>query len=499
MTRDKRVVAAVGVRAHGWGWRHVGRSTPALAGVDLVIEPGERVLIAGPSGSGKSTLVAAIAGVLEPHAGVATGVLQVVPDPRMPDQVTGVRAPVGLLVQDPSSQILLSRVADDIAFGPENLAVPREQIDDRVRSAMADVRLDLPWRHNTRALSGGQTQRVALAGLLAMQPGLLVLDEPTSALDPSAMRVAWERIADVVERTGATLIMVEHRLDLLLAQHGLIERVIVVDGPHGVVADAAPEEILQHHRQRLTDLGLWLPGEQIVRRQRTETVVRPEVLTAQQVSVRHPGAAAPAVIDADLMLRHGQVCALVGPNGSGKSTLALAMAGLIPRLTGQVRAAPDLAGTASVDPAEWKARERVARVGVVFQNPEHQFVTGRVIDELATGPRVLGLSEPEVVHRVEDLLTRLRLTHVADANPFTLSGGEQRRLSVATALSAGASVLILDEPTYGQDRQTWNELVDLIAQVRERGSSVLMVTHDEPLIEALADTVVRMEAGRVVT
>ena len=481
---------ALGVRAEGWGWRHAGRSAPALQDVTLTVSPGERVLLAGPSGGGKSTFLAACAGLLDADAGVSSGSLHVGSDVRRPGRVAA-----GLLVQDPASQILMSRVADDVAFGPENLAVARHEIDERIRTSLHDVHLDVAWRHDTAALSGGQTQRLALAGLLAMRPGLLLLDEPTSSLDPDGMRHAMSQIEDVATTTGCTLIMVEHRIDLVLAMDTFVDRVIVMDGQRGVIADVVREDLRSH--AAVVDLGLWLPEHRVKRRAHSAQIASEPLIAAEGVTVRHPEGASPAVVDATLTVFPGEVVAIAGPNGSGKTTLALALAGLLPRESGYITTADALARNADPDPVRWTPRQLAARIGVVFQNPEHQFVTAHVRYEVALGPTLLGKTSGEVAARVEEILTRMRLNHLSDANPFTLSGGEQRRLSVATALASAPPVLILDEPTFGQDLRTWTELVDLMAEVRDAGTAIVMVTHDEPLITALANRVVRMHEGRV--
>jgi energy-coupling factor transport system ATP-binding protein len=192
----------------------------------------------------------------------------------------------------------------------------------------------------------------------------------------------------------------------------------------------------------------------------------------------------------DTTVRKGEVLALVGRNGSGKTTRLLTLGGLRP---GDAVASPELAGAdAARPPHRWRAAALATRIGSVFQNPEHQFLTATVADELALGPRRLGRSAASVRSTVDDLLDRLRLAHLAAANPFTLSGGEQRRLSVATVLAAGPRVLLLDEPTFGQDRRTWLELVDLLAKLRDDGCGLAVATHDPDLVTALGDTVVRL-------
>lgn len=213
--------AGARVCARGWGWRHAGRKNAVLSGVDLDIAPGERVLVLGPSGSGKSTLMGGLAGLLGgAEEGEATGTLTV--DGVAPAEARG---RVGLLMQDPEAQVVLARVGDDVAFGMENLGVAREEIWPRVENSLEAVGLSVPLDHSTTELSGGQKQRLALASILAMGPGLLLLDEPTANLDPSGVAEVRAAVETVVERTGATVVVVEHRVDVWAS---LVDRVIVV-------------------------------------------------------------------------------------------------------------------------------------------------------------------------------------------------------------------------------------------------------------------------------
>ncbi|MGN6742604.1 MAG: ABC transporter ATP-binding protein, partial [Amnibacterium sp.] len=214
------------VEARGWGWRHAGRRPWALDGLDLAIAPGERVLLLGPSGSGKSTLLAALAGVLAPDQGESRGALEV--DGRPPRAVPG-RA--GLVLQDPQSQVIQPRVGDDAAFGAENLGVPADEVRRRVPAALAAVGLDVPLDAASTRLSGGRQQRLALAGVLAMRPGLLLLDEPTANLDPDGVVEVRDAVAAAVASSGATLLVVEHRVAVWA---GLVDRVVVL-GAAGTV------------------------------------------------------------------------------------------------------------------------------------------------------------------------------------------------------------------------------------------------------------------------
>lgn len=481
------------VTASGWGWRHAGRSRPAVSGLDLAIQPGERVLVLGPSGAGKSTLMHALAGVLgDDEDGDETGELLV--DGQRPSRARG---RVGLVLQDPDSQVVLARIGDDVAFGCENLAVPRAEIWPRVTRALAEVGLDLPVRHPTSALSGGQKQRLALAGVLAMQPGLVLLDEPTANLDPDGVVEVRDAVLRSVQASGATLIVIEHRVAVW--QH-VVDRVIVLDPAGGILADGPTKSVLSTEGERLAAAGVWIPRYPPARPDRHPLAAAADVLLhSEGLAVgRVPFARKQAVVVADgldLEVRAGQATTISGPNGTGKSTLALTLAGLLAPAGGRLAAGVALAAGLGTAPHRWRSRELLERIGTVFQDPEHQFLAGTVHAELAIGPRALGLSPAAQTERVDGLLHRLRLDHLADANPFTLSGGEKRRLSVATVLATRPRLLVLDEPTFGQDSRTWAELVRLLAELLDSGTAVVAVTHDADFVSALADSRLLLEAG----
>ena len=477
--------AGARVRARGWGWRHAGRKNAALSGVDLDIAPGERVLVLGPSGSGKSTLMGGLAGLLGgAEEGEATGTLTV--DGIVPAQARG---RVGLLMQDPEAQVVLARVGDDVAFGMENLGVPREEIWPRVADSLSAVGLDVPLDHSTTELSGGQKQRLALASILAMGPGLLLLDEPTANLDPSGVAEVRAAVEAVVERTGATMVVVEHRVDVWAP---LVDRVIVVaDGR--ISADGPLDEVLAQQGDALRERGIWLPGDDVA----AEVGPAPEAAPASyedapiarvtDLSIGYDKAS-PVRSGIDLTLERGVSTCIVGANGAGKSTFALTLAGLLPPLEGTVEVETS-DGTAG-DPHGWPSKRLLGRMSMVFQEPEYQFLASTVAEELAIGPRAVGMSEEEIAPLVEEHLEALGLTKLARANPMTLSGGEKRRLSVATALISAPELLILDEPTFGQDRGTWLGLVRLLRAALERGVTLVSITHDPAFVAAMGQRVV---------
>ena len=500
--------AGARVCARDWGWRHAGRKNAALSGVDLDIAPGERVLVLGPSGSGKSTLMGGLAGLLGgAEEGEATGTLTV--DGVAPAEARG---RVGLLMQDPEAQVVLARVGDDVAFGMENLGIPREEIWPRVEESLAAVGLSVPLDHSTTELSGGQKQRLALASILAMGPGLLLLDEPTANLDPSGVAEVRGAVEAVVEKTGATMVVVEHRVDVWAS---LVDRVIVVaDG--AIAADGPLREVLEQQGDALRERGIWLPGDDVAAEVGPAPEVAPASFEGAEEGVQD-GAdngsrtatpiarvadltigydkAAPVRSGIDLTIERGVSTCIVGANGAGKSTFALTLAGLLPPISGSVEV--ETSDGTRGDPHEWSSKQLLGRMSMVFQEPEYQFLASTVAEELAIGPRAAGMTDEEIAPLVDEHLEALGLTTLARANPMTLSGGEKRRLSVATALISAPELLILDEPTFGQDRGTWLGLVRLLRAALARGVTLVSITHDPAFVAAMGQRVV--DLGQVGT
>jgi len=452
-----------------------------VRGLDLTVAEGERVLLLGASGAGKSTLLLALAGLLDASgSGESEGSLRV--RGRAPDAA---RDEVGIVFQDPETQLVMARAGDDVAFGLENRCVPTERIWPQVHASLATVGFPYPDDRRTEALSGGEKQRLAIAGALALAPRLLLLDEPTANLDPEGARDIAALVGTLGADRARTLVLVEHRVAEFAAR---VDRVVVIAAGGGVVADGAPQDVFTRERALLEALGVWLPGA----RPTTETLPRTVgalVAEARGVAFRYPAAEAWALDGVDLDVRAGEAVALTGANGSGKSTLALIVAGLLRPERGEARLGAD-------DAWRLPARRLISRVGTVFQDPEHQFIAGRVDDELAIGPRRAGRSERDARDVASLLLERLGLAHLAAANPFTLSGGEQRRLSVATAIATMPPLLVLDEPTFGQDRRTYAELVALLVRHRDDGGALLFASHDAELVSELADRRLTLRGGR---
>lgn len=522
------------IELNNFSWHHPGRPEPVISGLNLTINPGEKVLLLGTSGAGKSTLLHAIAGVLHDDDGESAGGTITI-NGKEPGEARGT---AGMMQQDPESSIVMATVGNDVAFGPENLRVPREEIWGRVTEALTAVGLNnLPLDHPSSALSGGQKQRLGLAGILSMHPGAMILDEPTANLDPAGVREVRDSILSAAEATGATLLVVEHRVSIW-APH--MDRIIVLGAGGTITHDGAPDTVLTEARQDLIDAGVWVPnyvprapqtgsdnqsgeavtGEALLRAENlsiTRAQPTPKQRRARRRTIKHLGdTPAPAPIDLpvlrsgiNLTLHAGEHLSVLGPNGAGKSTLALTLAGLLTAPDGTLTATDALCNhdgdgerenSAHWDIPTWTPAQMLSRIGYVFQEPEYQFIGGTVREELELGPRRLAaltrepLNEDDLAARTNELATRLRLTHLLDANPFTLSGGEKRRLSVASALATAPRILILDEPTFGQDARTWAELVDLIRELLTNGTAVISITHDEDYTAALGGNHITLPA-----
>lgn len=554
------------LRFENWGYRHASRRAFAVRGLDLTIKAGQRVLLLGASGIGKSTILSGAAGLIgndfvaknsakdsvensedsaksqqttlveDADGGVSEGCVLVDGVP-----VRRARGRVGLVLQDPDAQAIFQRLGDNVAFGPENMNVPRGEIWDRVRKSLKEVGLDgLQLYRSTSHLSGGQMQRLALAGALAMQPSVLLLDEPTANLDPDGTQQIVGAVRAVLDSTHATMVLVEHHAEPWI---DMIDRVVVLglendEAANGkaannetvhdddiaratssrtvIVADGTPDEVFNRTDLDFEDLGIWLPEryKKNVKSSANESFVinssanaessekyyencNPAegygevLLSTKDLAISHNSE--PIARHINLEFKAGQITALVGANGAGKSTLSLTLAGLLPAVSGEVVASDALAqGANGTDPMKWKSPDLAKRISYVFQNPEHQFACGSVLDEVMLGPLRTGVSADEARAKAQELLKRFRLARYAKANPYTLSGGEKRRLTVAASLAAAPRVLILDEPTFGQDRKTWLQIIRLIASLRSGGVSIIVVTHDRELVEALGARLVEL-------
>ncbi len=446
---------------------------------------GACLLVVGPSGSGKSTLGLALAGLIPREIpGDWEGSLTVDDTETRSFGPGALAARVGLVFQDPSRQIVMDRTADDTAFGLENRAWAPPAMHRRVPEALASVGLGGQDRRFARALSGGQQQRLALAGVLAPRPGVLVLDEPTANLDPAGVAAFDDRLGAIRTTRSTTVVLIEHRASVAWPSADIV---LALGADGRPIAVGPPAWVLAEHRDRMAAEGIWLPDEGIDRADRRSVtgMTGEEAIRASSLTYGYERAA-PVIRGVDLVIRGGDRVALVGPNGSGKSTLARLVVGLLRPDEGSIR----LFGH---DPSRYPAAAFADLVGFVFQEPERQFLTHRVRDEIE-----LGL-DPERVAGAVAFMERigLPLSTFGDRSPYRLSGGEQRRLSLATALIRRPSVLVLDEPTFGQDRHGHETLVAILREQVAEGTGLVIATHDERLVAELAGRVIRLEGGAV--
>ena len=504
--------------------RYAETGEVVLRGVDLRLRQGEVKLLLGPSGSGKSSLALTLNGLI-PHqldAEIRGSVTIAGRDTREVG-VDWLTTKVGMLFQDPESQIATLTVVDEVAFGLENLRVPPEEMRPRIEAALRQVGLDGLEERDTGALSGGQKQRLALASTLAMGVEVLVLDEPTANLDPEGTADFFDLLRQL-KASGATVLIIEHKLDELIDQ---VDSIAVLGDDGTIIADGPPREVLRDNRDALTRLGVWLPqvSDLANRLLGCGITLEPYPLTVEEafealaevlpgevatvsktqhaplsngpaaeplievrgLSYRYPEGAQ-ALNGVNLTVPKGEFYALLGPNGSGKTTLAHHLIGLKRPPRGTVF----LGGQ---DVARMPVAELSRSVGYVFQNPEHQFVSLTVRDELAFSLHAYKVPEAEIEPRVRALLREFGLEEQAGSNPYQLSQGQKRRLSVATMLAVEPAVLILDEPTFGQDMENAERIAQQLARLNKAGTTIVVITHDMKLVGECAHRAGVLVAG----
>lgn len=451
-------------------------ATAALTEVSLRVAAGESVLVGGPSGCGKSTLARVLGGLVprvvparvEGRARVA-GL-----DPLRPPR-EGLATRVGLVFQNPATQLFCLTVEEEVAFGPRNLGLPGDETRGRVAWALAATGLAALRGRAPLELSGGEQQRLAIAAALAMRPPLLVLDEPLASLDHDGARQVLDTLAELNRRHGVTVVTIEHRL----AEASRIAGRIVLMEAGRVVADGPAATIAADHA-RLRALGLARPAVPPARAPATAPAPRGEALVELRgVSAGYGGRVVLEGIDLDLY--PGEFVALVGGNGSGKSTLARVLAGLMRPRRGRRRAR---------DGAALPGRG----AGLLCQNPLDQLLTERVDDEVALGPRNWAVFDPAAHERT---LAAADLVALRERAPLSLSAGQQQRTALAATLALAPRLLVLDEPTLGQDWAHLERLMDLVADLNARGSAVLLITHDHDLAARYARRTLHLRDGRL--
>lgn len=469
----------------GLSYTYANRAAPALRDVTLGFRAGEVTLVVGRSGSGKTTLIRCINGLI-PHS-YKNGTLQ--GEIRCFDQSTAglslaqLARRVGTVMQDPDKQIVAARVLNEIAFGLENIGLPREQIIARVHAAARQLRIEHLLDRDTHSLSGGEQQKVVIAATLAMQPRALLLDEPLASLDRPSAHTAlalFRRLAD----EGIAIILVEHRVGEALRVTP--ERCVALhDGSVAFDGDMAGFRAWLDARRETRDDGA-SPTL------RTASSGGALLLSFCDVHFAYPGASGEQLGGVSFDVREGDVIALMGPNGAGKSTLCKMAIGLLRPMRGQVI-------VEGADAARLSVAQLARSVGYVFQNPAAMLFANTLREELSFGPRNVGMPDERIREAIADALETVGLSQLSlDQSPFGLSFGQQKRIAVAGVLAMRPRVLILDEPTAGLDDGTAEDLMRRMLGAARGPQAIVMVTHDLALAQRFANRVILMAGGRIV-
>jgi energy-coupling factor transporter ATP-binding protein EcfA2 len=472
------------------------------------VAPRERLAIFGPSEAGKSTLALCLNGLIPRMIkGEFAGDIAVAGTPVHACRPRELAGQVGVLFQDFEAQLFCTRVDQEVAFGPENLGLPRDELQRRVDQTLSLVGLHGLEHRDPATLSGGQKQLLALAAVLSLHPRVLILDEPTTDLDPVRVEELLATLDRLSRDQGLTLILLGE--DLRLARHA--SRIVLLHRGE-MAADGPPDAVLRQV-ETFRRLGLRPPGlpalfhdlgqaelpltlEDAVAQARrlgweahpeplidtepeTPPLIGPELLALRQVGFAYPGG--PAVFhNLSISFRQGEIAAILGPNGGGKTTLVKLLRGLLKPGAGQVWSAPGV------------------RVGFIFQNPDYQLFAEEVGEEVAFGLRLQGYDAQEIEGRVEAALRRVNLLERADEDPFSLTKGQRQRLAVASVLALSPQVIILDEPTTGLDHREQEDMLNLIRELHAQGHTIIMVTHSMWAAATYAQRMVILKDGRVV-
>lgn len=498
-----------------------------LERVNLSINKGEIILILGPSGAGKSTLALTLNGII-PRTIEAemNGSVEMLGSSIIEKTPRELSERIGMLFQDPDTQFCMLTVEDEILFGLENLRLSRAEMEVRLEKSLEIVGLS-EWRKaQIKELSGGMKQKLGIACLIAMDADLFILDEPTANLDPMSTDEIFSLLLSLAKEYCKTLVLIEHKLDYLLPH---VDRIIMLDHEGQIILDDDPCTIFMNEYDTVVKQGIWVPyicqaakklekqgfgwdkfplsleqWERECKKFGFELQADYKFVDEQQQLNQH-NEASPilqfrnvtfAYTDRsilnkiDFSIQAGQFVSIVGPNGTGKSTLAQLIVGLLKPTSGNIY----LNG---YPVTKLRTSEIMQQIGFVFQNPEHQFICDTVEEELAYSLKILGWEENARKKRVDEMLKTFHLVHQRQQNPFTLSQGQKRRLSVATMLISDQQLLILDEPTFGQDGVNTEALMKLLVNLQAEGKTIMMITHDMDLVYRYADNVILLREGSI--
>lgn len=503
-----------------------GEEEPVLQGMNLDIEKGEFVLIIGASGCGKSTLSLCLNGIIPSViGGKIKGRVYIDGEDTRESTVYELGTKVGIVFQDPDSMLCNLHIEEELAFGPANLLMDRDIILQRVKKALEDVDEKKIRDKSIYSISGGQKQRIAVASVLTMEPIILVFDEPTANLDPVGTAQIFSLLKKINKEKGITVIVVEHNVDSIMS---LVDRLVLMEGGE-VKYSGVPREIMRDHGRFIIDnLGLRIPqicelgllmeekGAKLTNFPLTVNEIaegikgkdgklgfkskgsvdnssekkREPVIDVEGLNYSYPDGTH-AVRDVSLQLNRGDVVALLGQNGSGKTSLTSLFVGINKPSSGK-----GIIG--GIDIISSGIRELSEKAGYVFQYPEHQFVETTVREEVAYGLKARKLPQDEIDAHVDRILRMIGLDQMPDKHPFRISMGQKRRLSVASMLIMDTDILILDEPTRGQDRQNIETMMDLVMKANKEGTTVILVLHDMNIVARYCNKVVVMDKGEIV-
>jgi energy-coupling factor transporter ATP-binding protein EcfA2 len=477
------------------------RTEPALSDINLDVNAQEFVLLAGASGSGKSTLLKCVNGLI-PHRyiGEYSGEVKIRGQLIITSKFLSLSRTVGTVLQEADKQLVSSMVEDDVAFGPGNLALPREEVEQRVLHSLAAMDILQLRRRSIFAISGGQKQRLAIADVLAMEPDILLFDEPLANLDSNGVRLMQD-IFRTLHARGKTLIVAEHRTEEILRASPT--RVVVIERGR-LVADKSDPEILIEFGDVIK-----IPAEYVLKgrtlRSKVPQQAMPPLVLAQGITPRGLGqeliriedltfeysGKIRALSDVNLAIREGERVALLGNNGAGKSTLALSMVGLLKPTSGCVL-------IMGKDSRTLSTAETARMVSLVFQNPFSMLFAKTVREELAFGPKNIGLKLDEVSQMIPETAKQCSIDHLLDKSPFASSFGEKKRICVASILTMEPRCIILDEPTAGQDYRSYSHFMNFIVSLSQRVRSFIVITHDPDLAIEYTDRAIVLNDGKII-
>ncbi|MEJ8777837.1 ABC transporter ATP-binding protein [Pseudogracilibacillus sp. ICA-222130] len=468
-----------------------------LRELDVTLYENEVTLLMGPSGSGKSTLSLCLNG-LYPEAveGETAGSIRFRGE-HLQDSPAGTWSKqIGVVFQDPEAQFCMIHVADELAFTLENMAIKEQEMDEKIDEVLLLVGMEKYKHRKLHELSGGEKQKIALAAVLLLEPTLLILDEATVNLDPHATESFINLIQHIQEERQMSVFIIDHQADAWL---NMTDRVLLLGKNGRLLQDASPEEMFTTYKAQVKEAGIFIPkkfsshsfGACLYTRSSTqnrneakdaETVMRLEHVTYKRKTRT-------ILKQIHMDIPKGAFISILGRNGAGKSTLLELMAGIIPPTKGKVY-------FQHRPLQKWKETKLRQQLGFVFQNPEHQFITDTVYDELVFSMRLNEEPREKMEATATYLLEHFQLESEKYRNPFSLSGGQKRRLSVATALDDTPDMLLFDEPTFGQDAETTARLIHTIFELREKGITIMIVTHDMDLA-AISDMVYVLHEGEI--